>query len=70
MNCNQCEQTFRGTACVTSPGVCGKDDDVQSLQELILYGLKGMAAAAAMGLSRGATISRTMPRRPRRTASS
>ena len=24
MNCNQCEQTFRQTACVTSPGTCGK----------------------------------------------
>ncbi len=46
MNCNQCEQTFRQTACVTSPGVCGKDADVQSLQETLLYGLKGMAAYA------------------------
>jgi hydroxylamine reductase len=29
-----------------SPGVCGKNDDVQSLQEMLLYGLKGMAAYA------------------------
>jgi hydroxylamine reductase len=27
-------------------GVCGKDQDVQSLQETLLYGLKGMAAYA------------------------
>jgi hydroxylamine reductase len=27
-------------------GVCGKDPDVQSLQEMLLYGLKGMAAYA------------------------
>jgi hydroxylamine reductase len=29
-----------------TPGVCGKDEDVQSLQETLLYGLKGMAAYA------------------------
>ena len=46
MFCNQCEQTSKGTGCVISPGVCGKDADVQSLQEMILYGLKGMAAYA------------------------
>jgi hydroxylamine reductase len=46
MHCNQCEQTFRKTACVTSPGMCGKNADVQSLQETLLYGLKGMAAYA------------------------
>ena len=46
MFCNQCEQSFRGTGCVNSPGVCGKDADVQALQETLLYGLKGMAAYA------------------------
>ena len=46
MFCNQCEQTAHGTGCVLSPGVCGKDQDVQSLQETLLYGLKGMAAYA------------------------
>ncbi|EIC23624.1 hydroxylamine reductase [Thiorhodovibrio frisius] len=46
MFCNQCEQTFRQSACVTSPGVCGKSEDVQSLQELLIFGLKGMAAYA------------------------
>jgi hydroxylamine reductase len=43
MFCNQCEQFSRGCA-TTGPGVCGKDPDIQSLQEIILYGLKGMAA--------------------------
>ncbi len=47
MFCNQCEQTARGVGCIVSPGVCGKDADVQSVQELILYGLKGMAAYAS-----------------------
>jgi hydroxylamine reductase len=46
MHCNQCEQTYRKTACVTSPGMCGKNADVQSLQETLRYGLKGMAAYA------------------------
>ncbi|MEZ6055581.1 MAG: hydroxylamine reductase [Planctomycetaceae bacterium] len=45
MFCNQCEQTQNGTGC-TDIGVCGKDPDVQSLQETLLYGLKGMAAYA------------------------
>ena len=45
MFCNQCEQTAHGTACVDT-GVCGKDPDVQSLQEILLYGLKGMATYA------------------------
>ncbi len=46
MFCNQCEQTSHGSGCVISPGVCGKDADVQAVQEMILYGLKGMAAYA------------------------
>ncbi len=47
MWCNQCEQSYRGIGCQNSPGVCGKNEDVQSVQELILYGLKGMAAYAS-----------------------
>ena len=47
MWCNQCEQSYRGVGCQNSPGVCGKDADVQSVQEMILYGLKGMAAYAS-----------------------
>lgn len=45
MFCNQCEQTQNGTGC-TDVGVCGKDPDVQSLQEILLYGVKGMCAYA------------------------
>ncbi len=43
MFCDQCEQTFRGTGCVEK-GICGKDRDVESLQKILLYGLKGLAA--------------------------
>ncbi|HYW80316.1 MAG TPA: hydroxylamine reductase [Thermoguttaceae bacterium] len=46
MFCNQCEQTAKGTGCASSVGVCGKNEDIQSLQETLLYGLKGMAAYA------------------------
>jgi hydroxylamine reductase len=46
MFCNQCEQTAHGTGCVLTPGVCGKNEDVESLQETLLYGLKGMASYA------------------------
>ena len=48
LHCDQCEQTFRGQACAinSKPGVCGKDADVESLQKILLYGLKGMAAYA------------------------
>jgi hydroxylamine reductase len=44
MHCDQCEQTYRGTGCVSEVGVCGKSADVEALQKLLLYGLKGMAA--------------------------
>ncbi|MEK6234484.1 MAG: hydroxylamine reductase [Planctomycetales bacterium] len=43
MFCNQCEQTANGTGCVDI-GICGKDPDMQSLQETLLYGVKGLAA--------------------------
>lgn len=43
MHCDQCEQTAHGTAC-TEIGVCGKDPDIESLQKILLYGLKGMCA--------------------------
>jgi len=45
MYCNQCEQTASGIGCTVS-GVCGKSPDIQSLQEILLYGLKGIAAYA------------------------
>ena len=54
MHCDQCEQTFRNTAC-TSVGVCGKNPDVESLQKILLYGLKGMAAYKAHARRLGKT---------------
>lgn len=45
MFCYQCEQTANGTAC-TKIGVCGKDKDIQSLQDTLVFGLMGVAAYA------------------------
>ncbi|MBL7071569.1 MAG: hydroxylamine reductase [Candidatus Omnitrophica bacterium] len=45
MFCYQCEQTAGGAGCVKT-GVCGKNPDIQSLQDILLFGLKGIAAYA------------------------
>jgi len=45
MFCYQCEQTAGGSGC-TKVGVCGKNPDIQSLQDILLFGLKGIAAYA------------------------
>ena len=56
MVCNQCEQTAHGTGCFinASPGVCGKDKDVESLQEIldsmreVVEGVRTSPAAARL----------------------
>ncbi len=45
MFCNQCEQTAKGTGCTTQ-GVCGKQDDIAKLQDLIVYALRGLSRVA------------------------
>lgn len=45
MFCYQCEQTVGGKGC-TKLGVCGKDEDINSLQDILIFGLKGIAAYA------------------------
>lgn len=45
MFCYQCEQTAQGSGC-TKVGVCGKNSNIQSLQDILLFGLKGIAAYA------------------------
>ncbi len=45
MFCYQCEQTAQGKGC-TVRGVCGKDEDIQSLQDALIFGLKGIGAYA------------------------
>jgi hydroxylamine reductase len=48
MFCYQCEQTAKGEGC-TKIGVCGKPHDVASLQDLLIYALKGLAQVAVEG---------------------
>lgn len=46
MFCYQCEQAAGGTGCAAKTGTCGKNEDIQSLQDTLLFGLKGIAAYA------------------------
>ncbi|MCA9255397.1 MAG: hydroxylamine reductase [Phycisphaerales bacterium] len=58
--CDQCEQTANGIGCAIGalPGVCGKDADVQSLQETLIYGVKGLASYAHHARRLGKTSER------------
>ncbi len=49
MFCYQCEQTTRSetvNGCHEAKGVCGKDDTTADLQDLLVYGLQGIAQYA------------------------
>ncbi len=48
MFCNQCEQTVKGIGC-TNVGVCGKQEDVASLQDLLTYAVQGLSLVAVEG---------------------
>jgi hydroxylamine reductase len=48
MFCYQCEQTAKGEGC-TKIGVCGKTPEVASLQDLLIYGVKGLSLVAVEG---------------------
>ncbi|MGV8118995.1 MAG: hydroxylamine reductase [Candidatus Xenobiia bacterium LiM19] len=45
MFCFQCEQTAKGTGC-TVQGVCGKEGVTATLQDLLIYSLKGLSMYA------------------------
>jgi len=49
MFCNQCEQTAQGKGC-TKMGICGKSSEVATLQDLLIFVLKGLAKTAIMAL--------------------
>jgi hydroxylamine reductase len=46
MFCYQCQETTKGVGCTTK-GICGKTEDVASLQDLLIYTAKGVAIYAA-----------------------
>lgn len=52
MFCYQCEQTAKGKGC-TKLGVCGKQPDVATLQDLLLYTVKGLSQVAVAGRKAG-----------------
>jgi hydroxylamine reductase len=52
MFCNQCEQTAKGGAC-TQIGVCGKNEEVADLQDLLIHAVQGLALYAAEGRKKG-----------------
>jgi len=45
MFCYQCEQTMKGTGC-TVRGVCGKDAETATLQDLLVYATEGISMYA------------------------
>ena len=53
MFCYQCEQTTKGTGCVTT-GVCGKDPMTAALQDLLVYQAKGISMYAHRAARLGA----------------
>ena len=58
MFCYQCEQTTRsatGDGCATAKGVCGKDTTTSDLQDLLVYGIKGIAQYAKRARALGKT---------------
>jgi hydroxylamine reductase len=57
MFCYQCEQTARGTGC-TSAGVCGKDAQTATLQDLLIHEIKGVAMWAHRARALGASDER------------
>ena len=48
MFCNQCEQTAKGIAC-TQIGVCGKNDEVAGLEDLLTHAVQGLSIVAHAG---------------------
>jgi hydroxylamine reductase len=48
MFCYQCEQAAKGKGC-TVLGVCGKNEEVAALQDLLIYSLQGLSRLAVAG---------------------
>ena len=59
MFCYQCEQTAQGKGC-TKIGVCGKDAETATLQDVLLYVTKGLGMYASRARKLGAKTDRSM----------
>ena len=58
MFCYQCQETAKGTGCQVK-GVCGKNEDVAKLQDLLIYTLKGISELVIKGNLEVAALSET-----------
>ena len=58
MFCYQCEQTSKGEGCTTF-GVCGKSPEVATLQDLLIYTLRGVSQIALEGRKVGVKDEKT-----------
>ncbi|MFA8298953.1 MAG: hydroxylamine reductase [Hyphomicrobiales bacterium] len=54
MFCFQCQEAAKGTGC-TIKGVCGKNEDVSNLQDLLMYVLKGISVYSQKLREKGIT---------------
>jgi len=54
MFCYQCEQSMEG-GCNKHVGICGKNEDIASLQDIMIFGLKGVSAYSHHARGLGAT---------------
>ena len=61
MFCYQCQEAAKGTGC-TMKGICGEDEKVANLQDVLLYTLKGIAIFVAFVLYNGFRVFRPSPR--------
>jgi hydroxylamine reductase len=52
MFCYQCQETAKGVGC-TIKGVCGKNDDVANLQDLLIFVLKGISIYSTEARKKG-----------------
>ena len=52
MFCNQCEQTVKGIGC-TKMGVCGKNEEVAGLEDLLTHAVQGLSIVAHAGRQAG-----------------
>ena len=48
MFCYQCQECAKGTGCEVR-GVCGKNEEVAKLQDLLIYTLKGISEIVVKG---------------------
>ncbi len=55
MFCYQCQEASKGTGC-TVAGVCGKNEEVANLQDLLIYTIKGLSVLANKGRDKGVEL--------------